>query len=109
MTNPKMPEPTGEYAKVPPGWPPQTWGAHLAKIEYMKEMGHHYSFTGAERNVRKFRTKVKEECVDIIKGVTEVFPPSERGIAAAVCAEIIKRILESDKRKIHDSSEKEQL
>jgi len=67
MTNPKMPEPTGEYAKVPPGWPPQTWGAHLARIEYMTAMGSHYSFTGAERNVRIFRQRIKEECAKIIE------------------------------------------
>ncbi len=45
----RMPEPIGEMAKVPEGWPPQTWGAHLATIKFMEAMGQgHYSRTGAE-------------------------------------------------------------
>lgn len=52
---PKMPEPTGDYANVPPGWPPQTWGAHLASLAWMAALGQaHYSFTAPERHIRMF-------------------------------------------------------
>ena len=58
----KMPEPTGEMANVPPGWPPQTWGAHLANLAWMKEMGRgHYSFTSPARHVKRYTQKILEE------------------------------------------------
>lgn len=58
----KMPEPTGEMANVPPGWPPQTWGAHLACIEWMKELGRgHFSFTSPSRHVKAYTKKILED------------------------------------------------
>ena len=59
-----MPPPKGEYAEVPKGWYPQSWGAHLARIEFMKEMGQeHYSRTDPQWHVQNFRTTVaNEEC-----------------------------------------------
>jgi hypothetical protein len=63
MDTGKMPEPEGEMAKVPPGWPPQTWGAHLANIAWMKAMDQHFSRTDPKWHVERFRTKVAlEEC-----------------------------------------------
>lgn len=58
----RMPEPTGEMANVPPGWPPQTWGAHLACIEWMKELGRgHFSFTSPSRHVKAYTKKILED------------------------------------------------
>jgi len=58
----KMPEPTGEYAKVPPGWPPQTWGAHLASIAWMNELGRgHFSFTSPARHVKAYTKRILED------------------------------------------------
>jgi hypothetical protein len=58
----KMPEPTGEFANVPPGWPPQTWGAHLACIAWMTAMGRgHYSFTEPKRHIKAYTKKILEE------------------------------------------------
>ena len=58
----KMPEPTGKYAEVPEGWPPQTWGMHLARIEFMEELGQgHYSRTDAAWHVKRFKARILEE------------------------------------------------
>jgi hypothetical protein len=64
-----MPEPSGKYALVPPGWPAQTWGAHLARIEFLEALGgQHYSRTDPAWNVRKFKDRLlKDERVRIIK------------------------------------------
>lgn len=57
-----MPEPTGKYAEVPEGWPPQTWGMHLARIEFLEALGHpHYSRTDPKWNVKKFKTQLLQE------------------------------------------------
>jgi hypothetical protein len=69
----KMPEPTGEYVKVPPGWPPQTWGAHLARIEFLEALGHpHYSRTDPKWNIKKFTSRIlKEDRLRILKILRE--------------------------------------
>lgn len=60
--NHEMPAPEGLYAQVPVGWPPQTWGAHLARIEFMTAMGQgHHSFTDPERHVRMFKDRLSKE------------------------------------------------
>jgi len=57
-----MPPPEGELAEVPKGWYPQTWGWHLACIEWMKALDHsHYSRTDAKWHVERFRAKVAGE------------------------------------------------
>lgn len=68
-----MPEPTGEYAKVPAGWPPQTWGAHLARCEFMEAMGQgHYSRTDPKWHVKVFRARIlKEDRLRILRLLRE--------------------------------------
>lgn len=58
----KMPEPQGEYAKVPEGWPPQTWGAHLANCNWMNELGQgHYSRTDPKWHIRRYTSRILED------------------------------------------------
>lgn len=58
----RMPEPTGEMANVPEGWPPQTWGMHLANIAWMNELGQgHHSWTDPKRHVKKYTKKILED------------------------------------------------
>lgn len=58
----KMPEPTGEMANVPPGWPPQTWGGHLTAIAWMNAMGRgHFSFTSPARHVKAYTKRILED------------------------------------------------
>lgn len=58
----KMPEPTGEMANVPEGWPPQTWGAHLANIQWMNELGHgHSSRTDPKYHLKLFKKRTLED------------------------------------------------
>jgi hypothetical protein len=53
---------TGEYANVPPGWAPQTWGAHLASLAWMKALGReHFSFTSPARHVKAHTKKILED------------------------------------------------
>lgn len=67
MARMKMPEPTGEMAKVPEGWPPQTWGAHLANLAWMEAMGRaHFSMTDPKWNVEEFRKAV---IADLLRGI----------------------------------------
>lgn len=67
----RMPEPTGKYAKVPANWPPQTWGAHLARLEFMDAMGQgHASITDPAWHVKKYRQKILSEIAENVEALS---------------------------------------
>lgn len=96
METPKMPEPTGEMANVPSGWPPQTWGAHLANINWMKEVGQgHYSRTDPKWHIRKFKERLLE---DDRRRVIQIL--RDAGIGNA---DIERKILDSSETEVPDA------
>ena len=64
-----MPE---KMPPCPPNWKLEDWMSHLARIDFIKEMGQgHYSRTDARWHVKRFRENIlAEERARVLKLIT---------------------------------------
>ena len=84
-----MPE---KMPPCPPNWKLENWTAHLARIDFIKEMGQgHYSRTDARWHVKRFRENLlAEERARVLKLIARQYKAGEKDPKVNIIAEEIK-------------------